>query len=202
MIVVIAMLAGIYDVASLTLIFAMNASMILFGWLMELHNQTTARTNWTAYWFGCLAGAVPWIAIAVYLAGAADPPAFVYAIFASLFLFFNVFAVNMLPAVPEGWSVARLPLRRAGLHAPEPVRQVGARLAGVRRNSAAGLAVDKRHDRFTHESVVGTETLAYRAGSRRARPRVRSRPEVDHGPAGRHTWFGTSQWRHVELTSS
>lgn len=96
MIVVIAMLAGIYDVVSLLLIFALNATMILFGWLMELHNQTTTRTNWTAYWFGCFAGAVPWIAIGVYLVGAADPPAFVYAIFASLFLFFNVFAVNML----------------------------------------------------------------------------------------------------------
>jgi hypothetical protein len=95
MIVVIAMLAGIYDIASLILIFAVNAAMILFGWMMELHNQTTARTNWTAYWFGCLAGAVPWIAIAIYLIGAQDPPAFVYAIFASLFLFFNVFAVNM-----------------------------------------------------------------------------------------------------------
>lgn len=96
MIVVIAMLVGIYDVASLILIFALNATMILFGWLMELHNQTTTETNWTAYWFGCFAGAVPWIAVAVYLAGAAGPPGFVYGIFASLFVFFNVFAVNML----------------------------------------------------------------------------------------------------------
>jgi Heliorhodopsin len=96
MIVVIAMLVGIYDIASLLLIFALNATMILFGWLMELHNQTTERTNWTAFWFGCFAGAVPWIAIAVYLAGAANPPGFVYGIFASLFVFFNVFAVNML----------------------------------------------------------------------------------------------------------
>jgi hypothetical protein len=96
MIVVIAMLAGIYDIASLLALFALNATMILFGWMMELHNQTTARTNWTAYWFGCIAGAVPWIAIAVYLIGATDPPGFVYAIFASLFAFFNVFAVNML----------------------------------------------------------------------------------------------------------
>jgi hypothetical protein len=63
---------------------------------MELHNQTTERTNWTAFWFGSFAGAVPWIAIAVYLAGAGDPPGFVYGIFASLFVFFNVFAVNML----------------------------------------------------------------------------------------------------------
>jgi len=96
MMVVIAMLVGIYDIASLILIFALNATMILFGWLMELHNQTTERTNWTAYWFGCFAGIVPWIAIAIYLAGADSPPAFVYAIFGSLFVFFNVFAVNML----------------------------------------------------------------------------------------------------------
>lgn len=96
MMVVIAMLVGIYDVASLILVFALNATMILFGWLMELHNQSTERTNWTAYRFGCLAGAVPWIAVAVYLGGAASPPGFVYGIFASLFVFFNVFAVNML----------------------------------------------------------------------------------------------------------
>ena len=96
MMVVIAMLAGIYDIASLIVIFALNATMILFGWLMELHNQTTARTNWTAYWFGCVAGAVPWIAVAIYLAGAQDPPGFVYGIFASLFVFFNVFALNMV----------------------------------------------------------------------------------------------------------
>jgi hypothetical protein len=96
MMVVIAMLVGIYDIASLLLIFALNATMILFGWLMELHNQSTERTNWTAFWFGCVAGAVPWIAVAVYLTGAADPPGFVYGIFASLFVFFNVFAVNML----------------------------------------------------------------------------------------------------------
>lgn len=96
MIVVIAMLVGIYDIVSLILIFATNATMILFGWMMELHNQTRSRVNWTAYRFGCFAGAIPWIAIAIYLAGAADPPGFVYGIFASLFVFFNVFAANML----------------------------------------------------------------------------------------------------------
>ena len=96
MMVVIAMLVGIYDVVSLILVFALNATMILFGWLMELHNQTTERTNWTAYVFGSLAGAVPWVAVAVYLVGDANPPGFVYGIFASLFVFFNVFAINML----------------------------------------------------------------------------------------------------------
>ncbi|GIU96274.1 MAG: hypothetical protein KatS3mg013_0077 [Actinomycetota bacterium] len=100
MIVVIAMLVGIYDVASLILILALNATMILFGWLMELHNQTTERTNWTAFWFGSFAGAIPWVAIGLYLFGAGDegggPPGFVYAIFASIFVFFNVFALNMV----------------------------------------------------------------------------------------------------------
>jgi len=45
MMVVIAMLVGIYDIASLLLIFALNATMTLFGWRMELHNQTTQRTR-------------------------------------------------------------------------------------------------------------------------------------------------------------
>ena len=100
MIVVIAMLVGIYDVASLILLFAVNASMILFGWLMEVHNQTTARTSWTAYWFGVLAGIASWVAVGIYLIGAGlgpgGPPGFVYGIYASIFVLFNVFALNMV----------------------------------------------------------------------------------------------------------
>jgi hypothetical protein len=51
------------------------------------------------YIFGCLVGVVPWLLIAVYLIApgvAATPPGFVYGIFFSLFLLFNVFALNML----------------------------------------------------------------------------------------------------------
>lgn len=99
MIVVIAMLAGLYDVAALILLAALNATMILFGWMMELHNQTTERTDWTSFWFGSFAGAVPWVAVGIYLFGAGgpsgEPPTFVYWIYVSIFLFFNVFAVNM-----------------------------------------------------------------------------------------------------------
>jgi hypothetical protein len=99
MIVVIAMLVGVYDVAALIALAAVNATMILFGWMMELHNQTTTRTNWTSFWFGSFAGAVPWVAIGIYLFGSGgpsgEPPAFVYWIYASIFVFFNCFAVNM-----------------------------------------------------------------------------------------------------------
>lgn len=49
MIVIIAMLVGIYEIASLILIFALNATMILFGWMMELHNQYTRETSWVPY---------------------------------------------------------------------------------------------------------------------------------------------------------
>jgi hypothetical protein len=100
MMVVVAMLVGVYDIAALLLVFTANAAMILFGWVMELHNQTTERTRWAAYAFGCLVGVVPWIAVGVYLFGAGGdgdgPPAFVYAIYGSIFVFFNVFAVNMV----------------------------------------------------------------------------------------------------------
>ena len=44
------------------------------------------------YSYGCVAGVVPWVAIGIYLLGpTAEIPGFVYAIFVSLFLFFNVF---------------------------------------------------------------------------------------------------------------
>jgi hypothetical protein len=69
--------------------------------MMELHNQRTEKTDWTPFLFGVFAGAVPWIIIAFYFGGAAGSaidaiPTFVYWIYVSIFLFFNVFAVNMV----------------------------------------------------------------------------------------------------------
>jgi hypothetical protein len=101
MIVVIAMLCGVYDLPSLIMLFALNACMILFGLLMEVHNQTTQKTNWVSFFFGCFAGIVPWIVITMYFLGAAKAssgiiPDFVYAILISLFVSFNIFAVNMV----------------------------------------------------------------------------------------------------------
>jgi hypothetical protein len=101
MIVLIGMLVGLWDLGSLILIFGLNAMMNLFGILMELHNQTTQKTNWTAFIYGCIAGIIPWVVIVMYFLGAvsssgAEPPAFVYAIIPTIFVFFNIFAVNML----------------------------------------------------------------------------------------------------------
>lgn len=99
MIVVISLLVGISDIATLIAFFFLNASMILFGWMMELHNQSTKKVNWTSFIFGCIAGIGPWIGIAIYLAapGSADKaPDFVYWIFFSIFVFFNIFAINQV----------------------------------------------------------------------------------------------------------
>lgn len=63
MIVIIAMLAGMYDLSSLILIFALNAAMILFGLVTEVFNDPGEDVNWLPFNLGCLAGVVPWITV-------------------------------------------------------------------------------------------------------------------------------------------
>ncbi|HEY7667677.1 MAG TPA: heliorhodopsin HeR, partial [Actinomycetota bacterium] len=95
MAVLIGVLPGITDVAAVIAIFGVNAAMILFGLLQERYERPGGSL--LPFWLGCIAGAVPWLAIGVYLAGIGtevSPPGFVYAIFVSLFLFFMSFAVN------------------------------------------------------------------------------------------------------------
>ncbi len=98
MIVLIGQLTGINDVAAIIAIFGVNAAMILFGWLQEVY-EAPGSGGWLPFTFGCVAGIVPWLAIGIYLLSPgnpsdASPPGFVYGIFVSLFVFFNVFALN------------------------------------------------------------------------------------------------------------
>ena len=98
MIVLISQLVGVSDVAALMAIFAVNACMILFGLLMERY-ESPGRPSWLPFWFGSFAGVVPWLAIVVYTWApgvSVSPPAFVYGIIITLFVFFNCFAVNMV----------------------------------------------------------------------------------------------------------
>jgi hypothetical protein len=111
MIVLIALVTGITDLAALIGLAFANIAMILFGWLMEVSNnglmhgrdQSPSRGQrawWTPFWFGCLAGIGPWLAIGAYLwaaIGVLDgqgPPGFVWGIVISLFVLFNTFALN------------------------------------------------------------------------------------------------------------
>lgn len=100
MMVGIALLSGIYDLSSLVMIFALVGVMNLLGLVMEVHNQTTKKTNWLSYVVGCMAGIIPWLVFVIYVwgatvYGAGEIPTFVYWIYLSIFLFFNSFAVNM-----------------------------------------------------------------------------------------------------------
>lgn len=97
MIVVILQLNGVSEYVALLGMFAVNATMILFGWLQERYTKP-GNGDLLPFWFGCIAGAVPWLAIAINVfspQGPADTtvPGFVYGIVVSLFIFFNCFAL-------------------------------------------------------------------------------------------------------------
>ncbi len=101
MIVLIGIITGITDLAALIPIAGANAAMILFGWVMEVVNRPGEPVWWAPFWFGCIAGAAPWIAIVASIVynvtavdGAEGPPGFVYGIIVSIFVLFNVFAIN------------------------------------------------------------------------------------------------------------
>jgi hypothetical protein len=105
MIVLISTFVGILDFWSLAMIFVLNAMMIMFGYLNELVNQKTEKTNWSAFLLGCISGGLPWIVIFAYFTGAvtsastvvgARVPTFVYFILFTYFILFMVFAINMV----------------------------------------------------------------------------------------------------------
>jgi hypothetical protein len=108
MIVVIGMLAGIWDGGTLIALFGLVAVMNLCGLLMEQRNETTESVDWTPYWVGTLAGLVPWITIGIALFGSilaseGSVPDFVIYIYVSIFVFFNLFALNMVFQYRETW---------------------------------------------------------------------------------------------------
>ena len=98
MIVLIAQITGVSDIAALLAIFGINATMIRFGAVQEKYEKP-GKPNFLPFWFGSFAGIIPWIAIVIYVIApglAISPPGFVYGIIVSLFVFFNCFAVNMI----------------------------------------------------------------------------------------------------------
>ncbi|OUL08710.1 hypothetical protein B0533_07380 [Sedimentibacter sp. SX930] len=101
MIVLIATLFGIYDIASLILIFIVNATMNLFGLVMEQLNVGHSKDNiqWGPFIWGSIAGIAPWIAILLYMFGTGnfgEVPWFVWAIVGTYFVAFNTFPINMI----------------------------------------------------------------------------------------------------------
>jgi len=101
MIVLIALFLGVWDFWSLVMIFVLNAMMIMFGYLMEVVNQKTEKTSWSAFILGTISGGTPWVVLYAYFIAAVrstglNPPTFVYMILFIYFFLFNIFAINMV----------------------------------------------------------------------------------------------------------
>jgi hypothetical protein len=98
MMVLIAMLAGVWELTALVGIFGANAAMILFGAAMERSSRPGGDVDWFPFWAGSIAGIFPWLAISVQLVRAGSEtavPGFVIAIFFSLLVLFALFPINM-----------------------------------------------------------------------------------------------------------
>ncbi len=127
MIVLIALVTGITDVAALIAIAFVNASMILFGWIMEMVNEPRRGDRWwTPFWFGCIAGIGPWVAIVAYLfinvpIDGATPPTFVYGIIVTIFVLLQLLRDQPVAAVPAD-------------------RQVGATTCSARRSTSCSAS--------------------------------------------------------------
>jgi hypothetical protein len=101
MIVLISTLFGVYDIATLLLIFVVNALMNIFGLVMERlnMNRENNRLNWGPFIWGTIAGLTPWIVIVLYMTGTGNydmVPWFVWAIVGTYFVAFNTFPINMI----------------------------------------------------------------------------------------------------------
>jgi Heliorhodopsin len=99
MVVLIAMLSGVWELTALVALFGVNAGMILFGLVMERTQSPGRDVDWLPFWFGTILGTVPWLVIAIQLVRADEQsgvPGFVIAIFFSLLGLFALFAVNMV----------------------------------------------------------------------------------------------------------
>jgi hypothetical protein len=101
MIWIISTFVGIWDFWSLAMIFVLNAMMIMFGYLMELINQKTEKTNWSAFILGSISGGFPWVVLFAYFTGDIiasenNIPNFVYVIFIVYLVLFMSFAVNQV----------------------------------------------------------------------------------------------------------
>lgn len=99
MIVLISTLFGIYDIATLILIFVVNAAMNIFGLVMEQINMNKEKISWEPFIWGTITGLAPWVVILMYMFGTGNfdmVPWFVWAIVGTYFVAFNTFPINMI----------------------------------------------------------------------------------------------------------
>jgi hypothetical protein len=95
MLVLICAYSGITDIAAILMLTGANVAMILFGWLQETMNPPGRTvTTMKPFWFGTLAGIMPWVAVWTNVIGADTVPGFVFGIVVAEQIFFFSFGLN------------------------------------------------------------------------------------------------------------
>jgi hypothetical protein len=95
MVLLIASYSGITEVTALIGITGANVAMILFGWLQERFNPPgRTETTMLPFWFGTVAGVIPWIAIWFNVVTADEVPGFVFGIVVAETVLFFSFGLN------------------------------------------------------------------------------------------------------------
>ena len=95
MLVLICAYSGITDIAAILTMVGANVAMILFGWMQETMNPPgRTTTTMKPFWFGTLAGIMPWAAVWVNVIGADTVPGFVFGIVVAEQVFFFSFGLN------------------------------------------------------------------------------------------------------------
>ena len=95
MVLLIASYSGITEIAAIIGIAGANVAMILFGWLQERFNAPDrTETTMMPFWFGTVAGVIPWLAIWFNVLTADEVPGFVYGIVVAETVLFFSFGLN------------------------------------------------------------------------------------------------------------
>lgn len=99
MLMVMVMLAGVFDATTLLLVLVLSIIMHVLGLLVELHSKG-GKADWTTWRIACLAGSMPWAVFIMYAVGTGvygmtHLPGYVYGIWASMLVIFFGFATNL-----------------------------------------------------------------------------------------------------------
>src|SRR5260370_409656 len=98
MMVAIGLVVGVQDISALLMLFGLAAMMGLLCLVREMNHKTVGNINWLSYGVGCIAGALPWIVVLIYLSAGSvsgSVPAFVYWIVGSMLVLAAAFAANV-----------------------------------------------------------------------------------------------------------
>ena len=99
MVLATSVLVGVQDLSTLLMLFGLTALMYVIWMGVELYNSTSAKPSHVGFVVGCIAGALPWVVMAIYLISSAvygiSTPAYVYWIYGTMLVLFSCFGANM-----------------------------------------------------------------------------------------------------------